>query len=153
LANRRLKLTFTHEDVSAFAELLDDEAPRTADAIWGLLPLKGRVIHDIWSGPQLLLHLDSSVQLPAENMLIYHPVPGDIFYYYRPPHYYRGTPYGRVESAELGITYARDSRPQGPRGPKAVNLFGTIRENLDGFARVAAKTIEEGSKEFAVERA
>jgi hypothetical protein len=151
--NRRVKLTFTGEGNSAFAEVLDDEAPRTAETIWSLLPLHGKVIHDIWSGPQLVFHLDNSVKLPAENMLIYHPMPGDIFYYYRPPHYYRGSPYGRVESAELGITYARDSRPQGPRGPKAVNLFGTVTENLDQFARVAEKMVYEGSKELVIERA
>jgi hypothetical protein len=151
--NRKVKLTFEHEGVSACAELLDDEAPRTAEAIWNLLPLRGKVIHDIWSGPQLVYHLDNSVKLDAENMLIYHPVPGDLFYYYRPPHYYRGAPYGRFESAEIGITYGRDSRPLGPRGPKAVNLFGTIIENLEGFAKVAGSMIDEGSKGLAMERA
>ena len=65
--NRTVKLTFTEDGVSALAELLDDEAPKTAETIWSLLPLRGKVIHDIWSGPQLVLHLDNSVKLPAET--------------------------------------------------------------------------------------
>ena len=116
--NRRIRLTFANEGVSALADLLDDEAPRTAETIWNLLPLRGKAIHDIWSGPQLVFHLDNSVKLPAENMLIYHPVPGDLFYYYRPPHYYRGAPYGRLESAELGITYAGIRGPRDRGGPR-----------------------------------
>ena len=75
-------------------------------------------MHDIWSGHQVLAHLDNSVKLQPENVLTYIPVPGDIFYYYRPPNYVRGEPYGSAESAELGIVYAEDTRPQGPRGPR-----------------------------------
>lgn len=80
-------------------------------------------------------------------------MPGDVFYYYRPPNYFRGAPYGRKEAAEIGITYARDSRPQGPRGPKAVNLFASITENLEGFSKIAERMIFEGAKEIRLEKA
>jgi hypothetical protein len=77
---------------------------------------------------------------------------GDIFYYYRPPHYVRGAPYGRIESAELGIVYDRDTRPQGPRGPEAVNLFAHVSSGLGEFAKGCETMITSGQKNVVIER-
>jgi hypothetical protein len=111
------------------------------------------VIHDIWSGHQVLAHLDNKVVLPPENVLTYLPIPGDIFYYYRPPHYFRGSPYGRCESAEIGIVYDRDTRPQGPRGPEAVSLFANISSDLEAFARACEDMIYRGQRDLLIEKA
>lgn len=111
-----------------------------------------KAVHDIWSGHQVLTHLDHQVVLPPENVLTYLPMPGDIFYYYRPPRYFRGAPYGRLESAELGIVYDRDTRPQGPRGPEAVNLFANISSGLDGFAKACEDMIYRGQKDLLIEK-
>jgi hypothetical protein len=100
----------------------------------------------------VLAHLDNGVVLPPENVLTYLPTPGDIFYYYRPPRYVRGAPYGRVESAELGIVYDRDTRPQGPRGPEAVNLFASISSGLDDFAKTCEDMIYRGQKDLIIEK-
>ena len=150
---RRLKLTFVKERVSAFADLLDDDASMTCQAVWKALPIRTKAIHDIWSGPQLLMNLNPMIKLPAENLLTYIPAAGDIFYYYRPRHYFRGAPYGLAEATEIGITYDRDSRPQGPRGPKAVNLFATLSEGKVAFTKVCRNMIYEGSKDMKMERA
>jgi hypothetical protein len=149
---RRIRIAFPAEGVSAIADLLEDDAPNTSAAIWDLLPLRVKVIHDIWSGHQVLAHLDNKVLLEPENLLTYIPVPGDIFYYYRPPRYFRGSPYGRSESAEIGIVYDRDTRPQGPRGPQAVNLFANIGSGLDAFARACEDMISRGQKDLLIER-
>ena len=117
-----------------------------------MLPLRTKVVHDIWSGHQILAHLDNEVVLDPENVLTYIPVPGDIFYYHRPPHYFRGAPYGRTESAELGIVYDRDTRPQGPRGPEAVNLFANISSGLQDFASACEEMIRRGQRDIAIER-
>ncbi len=150
---RRVRISFPDEGTSAVAVLLEDDCPNTCEALWNLLPLRLTAIHDIWSGHQVLAHLDTTVVLQPENVLTYIPVPGDIFYYYRPPNYFRGAPYGRSESAELGIVYDRDTRPQGPRGPEAVNLFANISSGLEPFARACEDMIHRGQKALLVERA
>jgi hypothetical protein len=138
--------------VSVIADLLEDDCPNTCEALWKLLPLRVTAIHDIWSGHQILAHLDNAVVLQPENVLTYIPVPGDIFYYYRPPNYFRGAPYGRTESAELGIVYSRDTRPQGPRGPEAVNLFANISSELELFAKACEDMIYRGKKALLIEK-
>ena len=149
---RKIRISFPDEGISAVADLLEEDCPRTCEAVWRLLPLRVTAIHDIWSGHQVLAHLDPAFVLRPENVLTYLPMPGDIFYYYRPPHYVRGAPYGRAESAEIGIVYDRDTRPQGPRGPEAVNLFATISARLDDFARACEAMIYRGHKDLVIEK-
>jgi len=150
--SRKIRISFPNESISAVADLLEADCPNTCEAIWHLLPLRVKAIHDIWSGHQVLAHLDNKFVLPPENVLTYLPIPGDIFYYYRPPHYFRGSPYGRSESAEIGIVYDRDTRPQGPRGPEAVSLFANISSNLEGFARACEDMICRGQKDLLIEK-
>lgn len=149
---RKIRISLGGGGVSAVADLLEEDAPSTCDAIWSLLPLRVSAVHDIWSGHEVLAHLDGQVMVPPENVLTYIPMPGDIFYYYRPPHYFRGSPYGRTESAELGIVYDRDTRPQGPRGPEAVNLFATVSSGLDELARACEEMIYRGQQDLHIER-
>jgi hypothetical protein len=134
-------------------DLLEDDCPDTCDALWDVLPLRVAAIHDIWSGHLVRAQLENDVLIRPENVLTYLPMPGDVFYYYRPPQYVRGAPYGRSESADIGIVYARDTRPQGPRGPEAVNLFGTISSGLEDFANVCEAMIRDGKRELLIERA
>jgi len=149
---RRLRISFSDSEAVAVADLLDDDCPNTCTSLWDMLPLHLNAIHDIWSGHLVLGHLDSKVVLPPENVLTYIPVPGDIYYYYRPPNYFRGSPYGRVESAEIGFVYDRDTRPQGPRGPESVNLFARITDGLDDFAKVCENMIYRGQKDLLIEK-
>lgn len=149
---RQIRIGFGDGSGSAIADLLEDDAPTTCGAVWDMLPMRIAAVHDIWSGHEILAHLDDAVVLPPENVLTYIPMPGDVFYYYRPPHYVRGAPYGRVESAELGFVYDRDTRPQGPRGPEAVNLFAHITDGLDSFARKCEAMITRGQSTLVIER-
>jgi hypothetical protein len=150
--SRKIRISFPDDGISAVADLLEEDCPNTCEAIWRLLPLRVQAIHDIWSGHQVLAHLDQTFVLPPENALTYLPVPGDIFYYYRPRNYFRGSPYGRYESAEIGIVYDRDTRPQGPRGPEAVNLFANISSSREGFARACEDMIYRGQKTLLIEK-
>lgn len=149
---RRIRISLGEGGGSAVADLLEEDAPATCDALWNLLPLRVTAVHDIWSGHQVLAHLDQQIIVQPENVLTYIPMPGDIFYYYRPAHYFRGAPYGRVESAELGIVYDRDTRPQGPRGPEAVNLFATVSLGLDDLARGCEEMVYRGQQELLIEK-
>lgn len=149
---RRISISIPDSDASAVADLLDEDCPDTCSAVWDLLPLRLTATHDIWSGHLVRCHLEGDPYLNPENVLTYIPVPGDIFYYHRPPHYYRGAPYGRLESAEIGIVYDRDTRPQGPRGPEAVNLFAEISSGLAELRTACEAMIYEGRKELVIER-
>ena len=149
---RQIRISFENGTGSAIADLIEDDAPTTCAAIWDMLPLRVAAVHDIWSGHQVLAHLDPDLVLPPENVLTYIPMPGDLFYYYRPPHYFRGAPYGRTESAELGFIYDRDTRPQGPRGPEAVNLFARISSGIEDFARACESMITSGQQNLVIEK-
>jgi hypothetical protein len=149
---RQIRLAFEDGAGSAIADMIEEDAPNTCDALWRMLPLRLTAVHDIWSGHQVLAHLDSTIALPPENVLTYIPMPGDVFYYYRPPHYVRGAPYGRAESAELGIVYDRDTRPQGPRGPEAVNLFAHISSGIEALATACEEMIARGEKDLLIEK-
>lgn len=149
---RQIRIAFEDGSGAAVADLLEDDAPTTCNALWEMLPLRLAAVHDIWSGHEVLAHLDTNVQLPPENVLTYIPMPGDVFYYYRPPHYVRGAPYGRIESAELGFVYDRDTRPQGPRGPEAVNLFAHISSGIEEFATACEGMITGGQRDLVIER-
>jgi len=150
---RRIKISFPEEDVEAFATLSEDDAPKTSNAVWNLLPTRGIALHDIWSGHQIFFFLDPTPIVEYENVpRLLDVTPGDVFYYYRRPHYLRGSPYGRDEASEIGIVYDRDTQPRGPHGVKAVNLFGVITENLSGLATVCERMIEEGKKTILLER-
>ena len=153
LSGRKLRITIGKE-VAVLADLLEEDAPNTSSVIWNRLPIKTRAVHDIWSGHVIFLHLDPIVMLPAENLLTYLPTVGDIFYYYRPPHYFRGSPYERSEDAEIGIVYDRDSRPQGVRGPKAVNLFANIpKSTIGSFQKVCERILYDGTRDIELDKA
>ena len=111
------------------------------------------MLHDVWSGHLVFVHMDTAIKLPAENLLTYLPTVGDVYYYYRPPHYFRGAPYGRTEAVEIGLVYDRDSRPQGARGPKAVNIFAHVRESdTKRLKKVCELMLFEGAKDVEIAR-
>jgi hypothetical protein len=150
---RKIRISYPDDKVSAVAELSEDDAPKTSEAVWNLLPIKAEAVHDIWSGHVVFFFLEPTRIIEYENVSrILDVNPGDLFYYYRAPHFFRGAPYGKAEASEIGIVYDRDSQPWGPRGAKGVNIFGQIIENLDGFARVCERMIWEGSKTIVIEK-
>lgn len=153
LLSRKMKISFPSEKVSAVADLSEEDAPKTSEAMWNLLPIKATALHDIWSGHVVFFFLEPTKLLEYENVSrILDVNPGDLYYYYRAPHFFRGAPYGKVEASEIGIVYDRDSQPWGPRGAKGVNIFGRVTENLKGLADVCERMISEGKKTVLLEK-
>jgi hypothetical protein len=148
---KKIRLTFPDGGSEIMATLLEDQAPKTCEAIWQLLPLTICAIHDIWSGRQIFIPLEPTPHIAIENVSMY-VVPGDLYYYERPPHLDRGKPYNRLELGEIGIVYGRDSQPWGPRGPKVVNLFASIGRELPAFAESCERLLLEGSKPLMITR-
>ncbi|MBI4277414.1 MAG: DUF3830 family protein [Armatimonadetes bacterium] len=146
---RHVVVRFPKQGVQARARLLDDLAPTTCEAIWRHLPLRGTSLHDIWSGRQVFLPLQPPLRVEPENCSLY-VVPGDLYYYERGPHLDRGRPYGYLELSEIGLVYGRDSQPWSPRGPKVVNIFATIGDNLEQFAAACEQMIWDGAQDLEI---
>lgn len=148
---KKLLIQFPEERVSAMIELLEDEAPKTTVQLWENAPFEGQLLHDIWSGPQVFLPLESIKCIEPENLTMF-VQPGDIFFYCRKKYYYRGKPYRRECMAEIGIVYDRDSAPCGPRGQKSVNMCGRIIEGFDKLKQVCNSIIFKGPKIIKISR-
>ena len=107
--SKHILLEFPDEQISATAELLEEEAPKTCQAIWELLPLEGEVVHGWYSGPEIFLNLDPDIQLDVENATG-RPLPGDVAYYYQEGGRYVNRPRA---AAEICIFYDRGGRGSG----------------------------------------
>jgi hypothetical protein len=145
---RRLRIRFPSEQVTSIAELLEQLAPRTCQAIWEALPFEGELIHAMWSGPETYLPIDSSLRIAPEHQTT-HPLPGEIGFYAIDGGVLADWP---EDMAELAFFYGRGARPSMPDGPIAINIFARIVENLEGFQRTCARIHKEGVKRLRVER-
>jgi len=155
---KRIRLTFVEEGVSAIAELLEDQAPQTAQMIWELLekPLENQAIHAMFTGrelsfgvPESRLSWEKAFSLPPENQTMF-PIPGDLVWNAYQPYQWQGTPHAVYD---FGIFYGRECRILLPTGWRPSNRFGMIVKNLDTFAEVCARVQREGVKLIRLERA
>ncbi len=147
---RTLLLTFVEDGATAVADLLDERAPRTAQMIWDHLPLEGRTVHGMFSGPELFIRADHLPPQPAENQ-IHRALPGDMgFWFQEGGRFHSGpTPVG-----EVVFIYNRGAAIMGPDGqPTWVNLFARIRETgSEAFYAVARSVRYEGPRTLRIER-
>lgn len=155
--NRRIKLTFVDEGVSALASLLEDKAPKTGECIWNLLskPVENLGIHAMWTGREISFGIpyerfpnDEGLHVPPENQTVI-PIPGDLIWNGYHPYQWQGNPHPVYD---FGIFYGRDSRLLLPVGWRGSNRFGVIDENLEEFAEVCARCQSEGRKKIRLER-
>lgn len=145
---KRMRLTFTEEGVSVEAELLENEAPRTCQAIWDRLPFESEAGHAIYSGSEVFLYIPDEIVIEAENQTS-RVLPGDVGYYHVPP----GVVYGRLDGlSEICWFYDRDGRPSMPDGPVAINLFARIVGDPAAFYQMCYRMRREGAKRLRAER-
>lgn len=145
---RNIRLVLPRVDITAVAQLLDNEAPATCAAIWDALPFAGKLNHGIWSGPETYLLIDPEIRLAPENQTVQTQA-GEIGYYTAKG----GTIVDWPEDlSELAFFYGRGARPTMPIGPVPVNLFARITDNLDAFARTCDEIRRSGITEIRVER-
>ncbi len=135
------KLRLTIGGITFIAELLEDEAPETCEALLRALPIKGRVIQARWSGEATWLPMDEwGIEVPFENHTS-HPSRGDLLYY---P--------GGISEKEMLIPYgpaifaSRVGQLQG-------NHFTTIVEGADRLREMGEKVLWEGAQEIVIEEA
>ena len=151
---KRIELTIIEENISAVAELLEEEAPLTCTALWQALeiPIVHKGIHAMWTGCEIMVEIPSEnyrfdpLTVPLENATIY-PLPGDLMWAYFPDHVERGFPRAIWDFI---IMYGPDSNVNCALGTLPANVWAHITENLPSFASGCRSLLVEGMKTFRI---
>jgi hypothetical protein len=147
---RTIVLRIPEHDVSVVADLLDAEAPRTCELVWERLPVEGRLIHGMYSGPELFIVLPGFPAVAAENQ-VQRALPGDVGYWHNAAGIHASAP---REVAEMVFVYDRGVSIKGSDGSDSwVNLFARIRvQEAEEFFAVCKRFRREGPWSLQVER-
>lgn len=148
--SRTLRFTFVEQGVTATADLLEEQAPQTCAAIWELLPVEGRLVHGMYSGPELFVVLDGGPSPPPENQ-VHLPLPGDVGYFHHEAGLYAQSPQA---VSELVFVYGRGVAIKGPEGVDSrVSLFARLRlDESPVFLEACRRVRREGPPTLRVER-
>jgi Protein of unknown function (DUF3830) len=155
---RQIELSLKLKNVRAIATLLEDEAPRTCNAVWDALPIEGETYHAKWAGRELYTLVPPFPIGPGEENATITPIPGDVVYFDVSPDTIdlpvasrRQHPKGLVD---LAVFYGRNNLLLGPAGFMPGNLFATITEGLDAYARACDELFREGmaNERFIIRR-
>jgi hypothetical protein len=154
---KRLAFTFVDEGVTGLVDLYEDGAPVTCATIWTALekPVRGLAFHAMFAGPEIMLGVPPEAQtfdpkaIPPENQHV-EPGAGDLLWFYQGKNMMKGL---ADELWELGLFYDNGGHTFGPLGWTPVNIFGTMREGLDAFAKSCRGIRMTGAKMLEVRRA
>jgi hypothetical protein len=163
VSRRRIQIEFPKSQTRAVAELLDDRAPKTCDAIWAVLaePVERQVLHAAWTGENVVFYDLPPIERPAELPLENHRVragAGELMFFYQPAGRLAGLytitdwlhPNGEV--FEVGFSYGVSDLTgpavEGWRG----SHWATIVENLAGFAAACRQMRIDGAQQIRLSR-
>ena len=136
---RRISLKLHRTGVTAVAELLEDQAPRTCRYVWDALPITTTTCHGKRSGAEIYFLIPPLEDNPGKENATIFPIPGDVCFQWFPTGYREMPRHVDVDISrglfDILIFYDRDSQPVSPEGPTPANIFATIVENLPAFAR------------------
>jgi hypothetical protein len=138
---RRIEVSLANRDVHCIARLLDDEAPRTCDAIWNVLPLGGQAYHAKYARNEIyaLVAAFADPEPGHENTTIT-PIPGDLVYFGFEPWQLASASHGYADagpgrSVDLALFYNRNNLLLNPDfGFVPGNVFGIIESGLVDIA-------------------
>jgi len=129
----------------AEGQLFEEQAPRTAQALWDRLPIRDRTIQARWSGDAWrteenyeLLDQGAPVENPADRLSA-----GDIIYY---PGYRSGL-------LKVAIAYGPAQWLAPFMVPLAVTYLGRLDTNLDAFVQRCQRIIFDGPLDVEIWRA
>lgn len=134
-------------DVRCIARLLDDQAPRTCEAIWNALPQGGQAYHAKYARNEIyaLVPAFADPEPGHENTTIT-PIPGDLVYFGFEPwqldpasHGYQDPALrGGSRSVDIAVFYNRNNLLLNPDfGFVPGNVFATIERGLEELAAAA----------------
>jgi Protein of unknown function (DUF3830) len=147
---RSIVLRIPERGVSAVADLLEEEARQTCELVWERLPIEGRLVHGMYSGPELFIVTPGFPAVVAENQ-VQRALPGDVGYWHNDAGIHASAP---DEVAELVFIYDRGVSIKGSDGSDSwVNLFARIRTHeAADFLAVCRRFRTEGSWTLRIER-
>lgn len=143
---RYITIRLDKRDVACRARLLEDEAPRTCDAVWNALPQGEQAYHAKYARNEVytLVAPFAEPEPGRENPTIT-PIPGDVVYFAFEPWEIGNPAYGYEQSSQahdtqgatdLAIFYGRNNLLiNGDAGWVPGNVFASID---DGFDQIAA---------------
>ena len=148
---RYIEIVLEKRDVRCVARLLDEEAPRTAEAVWRALPQAGDVYHakyathEIYTLVPIFAEKEPGFEYPTIT-----PIPGDLVYFY-----IRSGTWVPREATEmdanshavidLAVFYDRNNLLLSPaEGFFPGNVFGTIVKNLEAMKEAGYRIWREG---------
>lgn len=142
---RFISVTLETRNVTCIARLLDEEAPRTANAVWDALPLSGQVFHGKYARNEIYNLVPSFAETePGKENTTVTPIPGDLCYFAfdandlaTPSHGYEsgGGPKDLKQIIDLALFYGRNNLLiNGDQGWVPGNVFGTVVQGLDEMA-------------------
>jgi hypothetical protein len=137
------------EGIVARAELLEDEAPKTCNLIWELLPITAHFTHAIYSGSELAMILPSYYEIDNENATTTL-LPWEIFFASL-----KAKDYFDVDQdfSEIAFFYDRNTGPRMLDGLVKVNVFARFVSEQDKLLDMCLGIRNgEGRKEFTVRR-
>ncbi|CAN5887905.1 DUF3830 family protein [soil metagenome] len=135
--SRFISVSLETRGVSCIARLLDDEAPRTANAVWDALPLSGQVFHGKYARNEIYNLVPSFAHVePGKENITVTPIPGDLCYFafdaddLGNPSYGYETGDGVTQMnkiVDLALFYGRNNLLiNGDQGWVPGNVFGTV---------------------------
>ena len=143
---RQIEIILTKRNVRGVATLLEDDAPRTCDAVWNALPLEGDAYHARWAGREVYTLVPPFDTDPGKENATILPIAGDLLYFEIPaasidipPERRTGKPF-----VDIALFYGRNSFLLGPEGYAPGNLFATVTENLEELTAACESIWREG---------
>lgn len=152
---RLIEITLEKRGATCVAELLDDLAPRTCEAVWNALPQSGDAYHAKYARNEIytLVPAFADVEPGRENPTIT-PIPGDVCYFtfeawqlMTASHGYTGEDesYELEQIIDLALFYERNNLLLNPDyGFVPGNVFATITEGLDEIAAASQDLWKRG---------
>ena len=147
---RKIEIILEERGVRAVAEMLDEEAPKTCQAVWDALPQTNGTYHAKWANNEIYILVPpfAPVEPGHENATIF-PIPGDVCYFFVPP----GAPLppewreqgARTGVIDLAIFYGRNNYLLAPDGHMPGNVFAVITEGLKEFAAACQDVFRNGA--------
>ncbi len=141
--SRYISVTLESRAVTCTARLLDEEAPRTAAAVWDELPIASQVFHGKYARNEIYLLAPAFADPGRENTTVT-PIPGDLCWFTfgatdlaTPSHGYEagGGPQTGDQVVDLALFYGRNNLLlNGDQGWVPGNVFASVVDGLEAMA-------------------
>jgi hypothetical protein len=139
---RHVEITLERRQARCVARLLDEQAPRTCNALWDALPQGGDAFHGKYARNEIYaLVPDFAATPPGHENTTITPIPGDVCAFWFTAEELGSASHGYAERPEgtgivdLALFYERNNLLLNPDiGWVPGNVFATIVEGLDEMA-------------------